>query len=55
MRDFSDDGWVLCQFSHCYQLYGNIYCEAVGGNSYRSCIPYNEETKHLLGTTDEYK
>ena len=22
---------------------------------YRDCIPYNEETKHLLGTTDDYK
>ena len=22
---------------------------------YRDCIPYNEETKHLLGTTDDYE
>lgn len=22
---------------------------------YRGCIPYNEETKHLLGTTKDYK
>lgn len=55
MHNFSDDGWVLCQFSHCYQLYGKTYYEAVEGLSYRYCIPYNEETKHLLGTTDEYK
>lgn len=25
------------------------------GNMWRHCIPYNEETKHLLGTTDEWK
>jgi hypothetical protein len=24
-------------------------------SSYKHCIPYNEETKHLLGTTDEWK
>lgn len=23
------------------------------GDAYKYCIPYNEETKHLLGTTDE--
>src|SRR5574344_1986519 len=55
MHNFSDDEWVLCQFSHCYQLYGKTYYEAVEGLSYRYCIPYDEETKHLLGTTDEYK
>ena len=25
---------------------------AIGG-AYKRCIPYNEETKHLIGTTDE--
>ena len=25
------------------------------GNSWRECIPYNEETAHLLGTTKPYE
>ena len=24
-------------------------------STYKRCIPYNEDTKHLLGTTDEWK
>lgn len=27
------------------------YCSG----SYRCCIPYNEDTKHLIGTTEEWK
>ena len=27
----------------------------IGCYKYRDCIPYNEETKHLLGTTDDYE
>lgn len=23
--------------------------------SWRYCLPYNEETKHLIGTTDNYE
>lgn len=52
-RKSSEDVWKLDIFSHteydeieeCY----HYYC--VGGWNYE-CIPYNLETKHLLGTTD---
>lgn len=44
--------WSLCQFA--YQLKRGKY-EAVGGMRFDECIPYNEETAHLLGTTDEWK
>lgn len=52
-RGSSEDVWKLDIFSHteydeieeCY----HYYC--VGGWNYE-CIPYNLETKHLLGTTD---
>ena len=27
---------------------------AVGGVLHEECIPYNDSTKHLLGTTDDY-
>ena len=54
-RESSEDIWMLDIFSHvqweesegCY----HYYC--VGGWNYY-CIPYNEETKHLLGTTNKW-
>lgn len=55
MRDIRGEecfAWSLCQFA--YQLESGKY-EAVGGMRFEECIPYNEETKHLLGTTDEWK
>lgn len=32
-----------------------VHICAGGGLPYRECIPYNEETKHLLGTTKKYQ
>ena len=54
-RESSEDVWKLDIFSHvqweesegCY----HYYC--VGGWNYE-CIPYNEQTKHLIGTTDNW-
>lgn len=51
-RGFVTSEWVLCQFSHYLEGYKFV---AVGGNWFGECIPYNEETKHLLGTTDDWK
>ena len=28
---------------------------AVGGSAWTECIPYNDQTKHLLGTTNDWK
>lgn len=52
-RNADDDIWAANIFSHVdkYGEYVTIGC--VGGYSY--CLPYNEETAHLLGTTDEWK
>lgn len=47
-----NETWSLCQFA--YQLESGRY-EAVGGLHFDECIPYNEETAHLLGTTDEWE
>jgi hypothetical protein len=41
--------WVLCQFSNIKDL-GYI---AIGGKYFTECIPYNEETKDLLGTAND--
>lgn len=44
------DIWVADFYSH-YE--DDELCVGVGLNRYLYCIPYNEETKHLVGTTEE--
>lgn len=52
-RNAGDDIWTANIFSHMdsYGKYVTIGC--VG--SYPYCLPYNDETAHLIGTTDEWK
>lgn len=52
-RGDNNDIWTANIFSHMnsYGEYVAIGC--VGG--YHYCLPYNEETAHLLGTADEWK
>lgn len=51
VRDFSDD-WNCEFFSHViFSDVSNQY--ATIGNYYQYCIPYDENTKHLVGTTEE--
>lgn len=61
MRDHCDNRWELCQFGFYLSEEDSEegvdyypYC-AVGGHWFHDCIPYNDQTKHLLGTTDERK
>ena len=54
MRD-KKETWKLCQFSFFDDGDYEAPYNAVGGNWFDECIPYNEETAHLLGTTDEWK
>lgn len=54
MRD-KKETWKLCQFSFFDDGDYEAPYNAVGGNWFDECIPYNEETKHLLGTADEWK
>ena len=56
----SDDDitWVVTLFSHIIEFHddvtGNDYLESVTSYCTSSyCIPYNDDTKHLVGTTDE--
>ena len=45
--------WSVGFFSH-YNKNACYYpCECVGGTIAKYCIPYNDDTKHLVGTTDE--
>lgn len=54
MRD-KKETWKLCQFSFFDDGDYEAPYNAVGGNWFDECIPYNEETAHLLGTTEEWK
>lgn len=48
-----DDGvWFAGIFSH-LRGDGQFFC--AGGNLWEQCLPYNEQTAHLLGTTDAWE
>lgn len=52
VRDDCESEWQCDLFSHInYEL--EVFPYKCTGCSYRYCIPYNEETKHLIGTTEE--
>ena len=51
VRDFSRDKWGVSFFS--FKKEDFYVC--INDCSWNQCIPYNEETAHLLGTTDEWK
>lgn len=59
VRDYLEDKWMPNFFS-CYDGTSEYKYGCIAGNSdnvvfSKYCIPYNEETAHLLGTTDEWK
>lgn len=47
------DTWEASLFSHLRNSNKNEPFCTVGGINYAQCIPYNEETKHLLGTDND--
>lgn len=50
VRDHDDELWKCTLFSHrTDEYYPFVCCDT----SFTYCIPYNEETKHLVGTTEE--
>ena len=51
VRDGKGDSWKYGEFT--FGREGLFYIN--GGISWVSCIPYNEQTKHLLGTTDDWE
>ena len=52
-RNAYDDIWTANIFSH-MNSYGEYVAIGCAG-CYHYCLPYNDETAHLLGTTDEWK
>ena len=53
VRDSDNESWCCDLFSHIREENIGYKYVASGFFLYRCCIPYNEETKHLLGTTEE--
>ena len=50
VRDCDTRNWVCDLFSHIRDKDAYpFYCV---GNYYRCCIPYNDDTKHLIGTSE---
>lgn len=51
VRDGKDDIWKYGEFT--FERVGTYYIN--GGINWSSCIPYTDQTKHLLGTTDNWE
>ena len=51
VRNFKAYKWKCEHFSYFNE--GNDYPCMCCSNSYVFCVPYNDETKHLVGTSDE--
>lgn len=52
VRNNRNEMWQCDFFSHYFYWNAN-YQYIVSGKGYMNCIPYNDDTKHLAGTTDE--
>lgn len=54
VRDSDENVWKIDFFSHINKTpYDTHYCCVTG--YWEQCIPYNEETKHLLNTNATYQ
>lgn len=59
VKDFSNknchqDVWKIGHFEYFDEKDNTYHVEGIYGG-YNCCIPYNEQTKHLLGTTDDWE
>lgn len=52
VRDYCTDEWLAAIFTRYFKYRKYPYVD-ICLNSYTYCIPYNQETKHLVGTTKE--
>lgn len=53
VRDNEDEVWHATFFSHMIKEEMEFPYVTIGSCAFRTCIPYNEETKRLVGTTEE--
>lgn len=54
VRDGNDGVWCADIFSN-YSNNSEWKYKTAGGCSWEQCIPYNQQTAHLLGTTEKYE
>ena len=52
VRDYDDDPWRAMHYSHFDKMCKKHYC---GSSYWIQCIPYNENTAHLIGTCEPYE
>ena len=52
VRDMHSNPWRCSLFSH-IETDQHLFHYATSGWNYSFCIPFNDDTKHLVGTTDE--
>ena len=52
VKDITEDKWECNIFSHIYDDL-SIYPYGCVKSGFKRFIPYNDDTKHLVGTTDE--
>lgn len=52
VRDYSDKVWNCSILSHAQQR-GMYNYTCTNGANWKYCIPYNDDTKHLVGTNEE--
>lgn len=53
VRDGNAENWVCDLFSHIGEPYNIYMCISIVGGGFKQCIPYNDDTKHLVGTNEE--
>lgn len=54
VRDSDNEEWYPAHYKF-YNIHNNEHphvCDTLG---WKQCIPYNEKTKHLVGTTEPYE
>ena len=51
VKDTHSQLWKIGIFSH--YIESDTFPYKCVGDNYKLCIPYNDDTKHLVGTTDE--
>lgn len=52
VRDSGAYSWICAFYSHTKEC-SSLFRYVTNNSAYEFCIPYNDDTKHLVGTTEE--
>ena len=55
VRDLDSEVWIPALYKDYFSENTHPYAMVQVINNFEQCIPYNDKTKHLLGTTDKYQ